>query len=388
VPYNLGWFLKIALAPFPLSADYGFAYPESFWAVPNLLAWGSVTGLILLSVFFYQRTRSITFGVWWFLFTLTPVLNLIEIHNPITDRYLYLPLVGLVLSIAVVIQEHFEGFFPQTWPIRIIKYSIVPGIVLVYAVLTMVRNTEWKDEYRLWTTTVKYFPKSNTAHYNLGLVYIRQGLIEEAIREFQQAIAIRPGDIQAHNNLGFIYVHQGRLDDAIREFQTALAIHPDLMRGYDLVSVHNNLGLVYAQQGLVEESIREYQKALVIRPDDAETRNNLGIIYAQQGRFEEASREFQKVLAIQPDNANAYYNLGSVCMQQGRFEEAIREYQKALAIQPGYAEAHNNLGVIYAQQSHFEDAIREFQAALAIYPGYDDARNNLDRATASQKLLY
>ena len=33
--------------------------------------------------------------------------------------------------------------------------------------------------------------------------------------------------LRSHNNLGVVYQRQGRLDDAVREYQTAIKLKPD-----------------------------------------------------------------------------------------------------------------------------------------------------------------
>ncbi|MDP7000235.1 MAG: tetratricopeptide repeat protein, partial [Candidatus Poribacteria bacterium] len=46
-------------------------------------------------------------------------------------------------------------------------------------------------------------------HYNLGLLYGRQGKLEDAIAELQQVIQIDPNYAPAHYNLGLLYGRQG-----------------------------------------------------------------------------------------------------------------------------------------------------------------------------------
>ncbi len=75
-------------------------------------------------------------------------------------------------------------------------------------------------------------------HYNQGVEYLKQGLLEDAEREFTIAITMNPVDPDAHNDLGVVYKRQGRLDDAIREFEIALNLNPrseNAIRNLELV---------------------------------------------------------------------------------------------------------------------------------------------------------
>ncbi|HEX9563987.1 MAG TPA: DUF4388 domain-containing protein, partial [Gemmatimonadaceae bacterium] len=53
-------------------------------------------------------------------------------------------------------------------------------------------------------------------HQNLGVAFYRTGMLDEAIREFKRVLDLHPGEVVAEFHLGLIAVRQGRLEDAIR----------------------------------------------------------------------------------------------------------------------------------------------------------------------------
>lgn len=59
-------------------------------------------------------------------------------------------------------------------------------------------------------------------HTKLGYEHWKKGRVNEAIREYQEALRIDPNFALARSNLGFTYNEQGRLDDAIREWEETL----------------------------------------------------------------------------------------------------------------------------------------------------------------------
>ena len=54
-----------------------------------------------------------------------------------------------------------------------------------------------------------------------------KGQPDEAIRQFQEAIRLKPDYAEAHSNLGTAFFQQGRADEAIRQYQEALRLKPD-----------------------------------------------------------------------------------------------------------------------------------------------------------------
>ena len=69
-------------------------------------------------------------------------------------------------------------------------------------------------------------PENYGAHYNLGILAMREGRKEEAGRELQAAARADPGSAQPHAALGALYCAQGDSNRARDEFRQALAIDP------------------------------------------------------------------------------------------------------------------------------------------------------------------
>lgn len=64
----------------------------------NISSYALIIGVLVMSVFFYGKSRFVSFGVWWFLITLLPASNVVEIYTPISEWFLYLPLIGFCIA--------------------------------------------------------------------------------------------------------------------------------------------------------------------------------------------------------------------------------------------------------------------------------------------------
>jgi tetratricopeptide (TPR) repeat protein len=217
------------------------------------------------------------------------------------------------------------------------------------------------------------WPESANSHDGLGSAFYQKRRLDEAIIQYQKALEIKPDFARAHNDLGVCLLQAGRVNEAITQFQRALEIKPDF------AAAHNNLGSTLVQLGRVNEAITQFQRALEIKPDFAAAHNNLGLSLLQTGRVNEAITQFQRALEIKPDFAEAHYNLGDSLLQIGRVNEAITQFQRALEIKPDYAAAHNSLGDSLLQIGRVNEAIIQFQRSLEIQQNYS-AYYNLGRA--------
>jgi hypothetical protein len=125
LPNHLFDYIQLVLFPLNLNAEYSFAYPDRFLEFSNLFSVIVVIAITVGSFFIYKRSKGIFFGIWWFIITLLPVSNLIEIHNPIAERYLYLPLVGFCMVISIFIDKiPARSDLAQSKNITLLKYSI------------------------------------------------------------------------------------------------------------------------------------------------------------------------------------------------------------------------------------------------------------------------
>ena len=79
--------------------------------------------------------------------------------------------------------------------------------------------------------------KTNTSaqakeYYNQGVLYQEQGMQEKAIKEFKEAIQLRPDYAEAYNNIGTSYQFLGKYDKAIQSYRKSVEVQPDLIEGY------------------------------------------------------------------------------------------------------------------------------------------------------------
>jgi tetratricopeptide (TPR) repeat protein/mono/diheme cytochrome c family protein len=144
----------------------------------------------------------------------------------------------------------------------------------------------------------------------------------------EKRVADNPDDPQAHDALGVEYFHVGRVDDAVKELNATLRIKPDH-------AVANfNISLIEMTQGRFDAAVAHLRKAIAVRPDYAEAHNNLGILLTRQGSTDAAAAEFRDVLRIHPDSSDAHYNLGRILLGTGRTAEAIGHFRAAILTKP------------------------------------------------------
>lgn len=132
---------------------------------------------------------------------------------------------------------------------------------------------------------------SSQAHLQRGAELEKGGLLDEAIREHEAALANDPGNVQAHVNLISLYGRAGDPDKAKQHFEAATRLNPGRSDAW------YNYGVLLYTQNHFDEAEKAYLRALQINPDYAEAHNNLGAIYEQLGRLADAEKEFRAAIS-------------------------------------------------------------------------------------------
>lgn len=142
-------------------------------------------------------------------------------------------------------------------------------LFLIQTINQFLRDRNFKDAEENARKFITKFPKDAFGSYQLGNVLFAQNKPEEAIKSYQQAIALKPEYALAYNATGEVYASQYRWQEAINEYNKALNINPNYAQAL------TNLAQALWEQGKREEAIASLEKVVNLfksqnQPDKAE----------------------------------------------------------------------------------------------------------------------
>lgn len=186
----------------------------------------------------------------------------------------------------------------------------------------------------------------------------------------------REKDPKYQYNLGLFYLNQNDVDNAMPYFIKALSLDTRYYLAW------NALGLAHSMKGRLDEAAKAYQKCLEVSPQFTEAHNNLGTVYQEMNQLDKAEAEFQKALTdlTYQNRELPYFNLARLYVVQNRLDLALDNVQKAIQIKPRLAMAHNLRGLIVEKQGDLGEAISSYEAAVKIVP--EDVLFNYNLAVA------
>ena len=170
-----------------------------------------------------------------------------------------------------------------------------------------------------------------------GDLFMARGQYVQAVDAYRQT---SPMTATAWNKLGIAWHHLSAFDEARRDYQQALLIRPNYPEAL------NNLGATYFEQKDYGKAIKLYRHALELMPDSAVVAANLGTAYFAKGKYKPGIVAYRKAFQLDPsvfsdeatvvrggtsaeDRAQQDYCLAELFAQAGMKESALDYLRRA-----------------------------------------------------------
>ncbi len=373
----VGQYLWKMVWPVHLSAYYAF-HKSVTLVDPRVLAGAVALGLCGGTFWaLWKHAQRVSFGLIWFFITLAPVLNARWLGpNVFTERYLYLPSVGLCWVAAWGILRIWTKASRRALAWRV-AFGFVLGLIGLLATVRIVtRNRDWRDEVTYYRVALATEPEASSLRLNLGAVYWNHMKPDAAEREWREALKFSPNSAFLLNNLGLVSMRKKQYGEAKDYFERSMRLRPNY------TDAHLNLGRLYEEIGKTPEAEIQLKAAVALAPLSVQARNELGNLYLTSGRWREAEAQFQESLASIANPA-AYNAIGDINARLARRDLAEQAYRHAAALDEFDSHAHFGLAGILETTGRPEEAVRHYQAGLNVDPLNPEAQAALKRLTAN-----
>lgn len=206
---------------------------------------------------------------------------------------------------------------------------------------------EIMDNARKALVHAEFFgPGSRTAFDSVSLnisgdQYYQQGDIEQAMREFNLALALDPENVNVYNSLGVCHGINGELDKALEAFGAASRLDPD-----EVMPIYNT-GYAHMLKKEYEKALKYFRKAEQINPSVFELAFQTGRACLATGNPDAARPYLETATRLYPQSSAAFRFLGECYHQLDRLSDAESAYKTALKLNPEDADALSTLGYIY-----------------------------------------
>lgn len=186
-------------------------------------------------------------------------------------------------------------------------------------------------------------PKPELSAEMRGDIFMARKMYREAIEAFREGSTKDP---VLWNKTGIAYHQMLQLDQALKNYQQAVKLKPDYIEAL------NNIGTVYYAKKSYRRSISWYNKALKLSGSEARSASvymNLGTAYFSRKKYQEATECYQTALKLDPDVFEHHSSFG-VMLEERTVEER--------------AKYHYYVAKIYAKSGRTDLALQYLRKAL------------------------
>ena len=343
---------------------------------------GTVVGaILLLAVITIAILRSsirrpyLLVGWFWYLGTLLPVIGVVQVGmQSMADRYTYVPLIGLFIIVAWGGADLIARFTR-----RRAMAPVVAGVLVgACSARTRAQLGTWRNSLTLWQHAVDATSDNAYAQYNLGVVLVQSGRLDDGIERFREAIRIDPNYADVRLDLANALVQRGAVDEALSELATVVRLRPGQ------ANARVAYGSLLRVRGRSADAVSQLREALRLDPNLGSAHDELGKVLTNQGRDADAMGEYSLAVQLDPASADAHNDLGAALARTGRYERALAEFLDALRLQPNAVMFNFNAALMFERLGRTEDAAEHLQAVLRVDPRNEAARQALNRVTAGK----
>ncbi|MCX8064897.1 MAG: tetratricopeptide repeat protein [Candidatus Hydrogenedentes bacterium] len=240
---------------------------------------------------------------------------------------------------------------------------------LTHLGILLLKNNLLNDAENLLQKAVSINPSYPLAKFNLAQIYIRKRMPRLAIELLSTVYCKYTPKEEALKNLGIAYLQVLDYQNAEKYLSEAYKYSPS----DDLTAL---LAVTYAGNGKVRKS-EECIEKLIYKRNSSQNLFNIGTAYELMKQYELAKDYYRRALEKDPQNPDALAGLGNIALIEGDKNVAYQYFAKAYEIKPTQIGAWYNIILKKIEDGKLEESKEELEKFIKNYPEHIEAYYNL-----------
>lgn len=218
---------------------------------------------------------------------------------------------------------------------------------------------------------------------------------EEALKAYDEAIALDPNELLYINNKAAVYMEMGNYESCLAECNKALERRYEVKADYEVVAkVYNRMAACFTRQKDYAKAIEMYEKSLCeannrqtraaladvkrmkdkadreayINPEKAEEHRQKGNEFFKNNDFPSAKKEYDEAIMRNPKDAKLYSNRAAALTKLFEYPSALKDCDTAISLDPTFVKAWSRKGTLHFLLKEYPKALEAFDKGLAIDP--------------------
>lgn len=285
----------------------------------------------------YQRQRPITVpGLLLvnghnFLRRVSRLFNKLQSHTATVSKSLGIVAASLVAITVFVLHQPQTLAEPLQWNSEEdMAAAVNEAITLTDEAFDLTNRGSYAEAEALWSKILESFPYNAEIWSNRGNARASQMKLDEALADYEQAIALAPDAPDPYLNRGATLENMGRWEAAIADYNRVLDLDPEDAAAY------NNRGNAQGGLGNWGNALEDFKRAADLGGEFVIARENYALALYQTGENKEAVRQLRNLVRKYPRFADARAALTAVLWELGDQGEAESQWVSVVGLDRRY----------------------------------------------------
>jgi tetratricopeptide (TPR) repeat protein len=188
---------------------------------------------------------------------------------------------------------------------------------------------------------------------SIALLVILQGCSSQPLPAAPSTDLVKTAESDRFFDQGLKLYEQYNYQEAVANFDQAIAANPANFK------VYTAKGIALCFEGDYKGGMALIQKTLDMKPDYVPAFYDMAMAYKLQERYDQSLYWFEKTIQGDPENTWSYYGIATIYADRGNTHESLKYLKKAI-------ELDQTVKAVAQQQSHFDQmrTMPEFQALV------------------------
>jgi len=194
----------------------------------------------------------------------------------------------------------------------------------------------------------------------IGQRYLDLGLWKEAVESFTAFISISANNAASYKNRGDALFALMRYPEAIKDYEQAVALN-------SLDSVNSvALGKVYAALGDSETARLHFNRSIQLNPNSSDAYAARGFLSVQTGDYSTGLLDIGHAIQISPTNHDAYFKKSHAHIGLNQVLLALDNLDKAITLAPINSDYFYSRGLLRSRLNSIHPAIEDFTVSIEL----------------------
>jgi tetratricopeptide (TPR) repeat protein len=232
--------------------------------------------------------------------------------------------------------------------------------------LIWMRKGELDTAIRDFDDTINRDPRHSLAYQARGRAWYQKSEFDRAVTDFNKVIDLEPKSFIGYFYRGVALKGKGEFDRAITDFDRSIRLNPNLFNAYKY------RGDTWLLKRNFDQALVDFNQAIKLAPKDPDRYNDRAQVWMNKGEFKKALADYDEAIGLDPKNWRPFSSRGEAWRLQGDYDRALADHNEAIRLAPKEHEAYNNRALVHRDKGDFDAALADYDEAILLKP--NDAR--------------